>query len=153
MTQKSVGTSTKFLESVRMILPSIGCINGGIILGKIGDVSRFTNSSNFLAFAGHNPSVYHSGNFQTKHTRISKRGSKTFLYALINVAHNVTKNNQTFKDYYNHKLSEGCSHHTTLGFCAGKNLAISIMSTCLTTIYFQIFSTFLLGILHELFND
>lgn len=114
----------KSLDSVIMTIPGIGYINGGMILGEIGDVTRFTNPSKLLAFAGLDPSVYQSGNFEAKHTRMSKRGSRTLRYALINAAHNVVKNNKTFNDYYNHKLSEGRSHYNALGHCAGKLIRI-----------------------------
>ena len=114
----------KSLDSVIMTIPGIGYINGGMILGEIGDITRFTNPSKLLAFAGLDPSVYQSGNFEAKHTRMSKRGSRTLRYALVNAAHNVVKNNQTFKDYYNQKLSEGRSHYNALGHCAGKLVRI-----------------------------
>ena len=55
---------------------------------------------------------------------MSKRGSRTLRYALMNAAHNVVKNNQTFKDYYNLKKSEGRSHYNALGHCAGKLVRI-----------------------------
>lgn len=114
----------KSLDSVIMTIPGIGYINGGMILGEIGDITRFTKSSKLLAFAGLDPSVYQSGNFQAKHTRMSKRGSRTLRYALMNAAHNVVKNNQTFKEYYDQKKSEGRSHYNALGHCAGKLVRI-----------------------------
>ena len=112
------------LDSVIMTIPGIGAINGGMILGEIGDISRFTSPSKLLAFAGLDPSVYQSGNFEAKHTRMSKRGSRALRYALINAAHNVVKNNKTFQDYYNQKMSEGRSHYNALGHCAGKLVRI-----------------------------
>lgn len=112
------------LDSVIMTIPGIGYINGGMILGEIGDISRFTSPSKLLAFAGLDPSVYQSGNFEAKHTRMSKRGSRALRYALINAAHNIVKNNKTFQDYYNQKMSEGRSHYNALGHCAGKLVRI-----------------------------
>ena len=114
----------KSLDSVIMTIPGIGYINGGMILGEIGDITRFTKPSKLLAFAGLDPSVYQSGNFQAKHTRMSKRGSRTLRYALMNAAHNVVKNNQTFKEYYEQKKSDGRSHYNALGHCAGKLVRI-----------------------------
>ncbi len=110
----------KFNDSVIMTIPGIGYINGGMILGEIGDIHRFSNPSKLLAFAGLDPSVYQSGNFQAKKTRMSKRGSRVLRYALINAAHNVVKNNATFKAYYDTKMAEGRSHYNALGHCAGK---------------------------------
>ena len=90
----------KFNDSVIMTIPGIGYINGGMILGEIGDIHRFSSPNKLLAYAGLDPSVYQSGNFQAKKTRMSKRGSKVLRYALVNAAHNVVKSNATFKTYY-----------------------------------------------------
>lgn len=110
----------KFHDSVIMTIPGIGFINGGMILGEIGDIHRFSTPGKLLAFAGLDPSVYQSGNFQAKHTRMSKRGSRVLRYALVNAAHNVVKNNATFKAYYDTKMAEGRTHYNALGHCAGK---------------------------------
>ncbi len=108
------------LHSVLMTIPGIGFVNGGIILGEIGDIHRFSEPKKLLAFAGLDPSVHQSGNFQAQRTRMSKRGSKVLRYALMNAAHNVVKNNATFKAYYDAKRAEGRSHYNALGHCAGK---------------------------------
>ena len=108
------------LDSVIMTIPGIGYINGGMILGEIGDIQRFSKPCQLLAFAGLDPSVYQSGNFNASHTRMSKRDSRVLRYALINAAHNVVKNNATFKAYYDTKMAEGRTHYNALGHCAGK---------------------------------
>ena len=112
------------INSVLMTIPGIGIVNGGIILGEIGDIHRFSSPNKVLAYAGLDPSVYQSGNFQAQRTRMSKRGSRTLRYALMNAAHNVVKNNQTFKEYYDSKRAEGRSHYNALGHCAGKLVRI-----------------------------
>ncbi|MDE6435610.1 MAG: IS110 family transposase [Lachnospiraceae bacterium] len=108
------------LHSVIMTIPGISFVNGGMILGEVGDIHRFPAPNKLLAFAGLDPTVYQSGNFQAKRTRMSKRGSKVLRYALMNAAHNVVKNNATFKAYYDAKRAEGRSHYNALGHCAGK---------------------------------
>ena len=108
------------LHSVIMTIPGIGFINGGMILGEIGDIHHFSEPKKLLAFAGLDPSVHQSGNFQAQRTRMSKRGSRVLRYALINAARNVVKNNATFKAYYDAKRAEGRTHYNALGHCAGK---------------------------------
>jgi transposase len=108
------------LHSVIMTIPGIGFINGGMILGEIGDIHHFSEPKKLLAFAGLDPSVHQSGNFQAQRTRMSKRGSRVLRYALINAAHNVVKNNATFKAYYDAKRAEGRTHYNALRHCAGK---------------------------------
>lgn len=114
----------RFQDSVIMTIPGISYVNGGMILGEIGDISRFSSPNKLLAFAGLDPSVYQSGNFNASHTKMSKRGSKVLRFALMNAAHNVVKNNATFRMYYDKKMAEGRSHYNALGHCAGKLVRI-----------------------------
>ena len=114
----------QFHDSVILSIPGIGFINGGMILGEIGNIYRFSSPCKLLAFAGLDPSVYQSGNFNAKSTRMSKRGSRALRYALVNAANNVVKSNATFKNYYDKKMAEGRSHYNALGHCAGKLVRI-----------------------------
>ena len=119
-TELEIANIVTCLHSVIMTIPGIGSTNGGMILGEIGDIHRFSTPGKLLAFAGLDPSVYQSGNFQAKRTRMSKRGSRVLRYALMNAAHNIVKNNATFKAYYDAKRAEGRTHYNALGHCAGK---------------------------------
>ena len=56
----------KFNDSVIMTIPSIGYINGSMILGEIGDIHRFSHPNKLLAYAGLDLSIYQSGNYQAK---------------------------------------------------------------------------------------
>ena len=60
----------KYCNSVIMTIPGNVYINGGMILGEMGDIHRFSNHNKLLAFVGFDPSVYQEGNFQTRRTRI-----------------------------------------------------------------------------------
>lgn len=119
-TELEIANLVTCLHSVIMTIPGIGFINGGMILDEIGDIHRFSEPKKLLAFAGLDPSVHQSGNFQAQRTRMSKRGSRVLRYALMNAAHNVVKNNSTFKAYYDAKRAEGRTHYNALGHCAGK---------------------------------
>ena len=123
-TELEMANLVSCLHSVLMTIPGIGIVNGGIILGEIGDIHRFSSPNKLLAFTGLDPSVYQSGNFVAKKTRMSKRGSKVLRYSLMNAAHNVVKNNATFKAYYNAKRAEGRSHYNALGHCAEKLVSV-----------------------------
>ena len=46
--------------SLFALIPGIGYINGGMILGEIGDIHRFSKPCQLLAFAGLDPSVSNS---------------------------------------------------------------------------------------------
>jgi transposase len=108
------------LDSVIMSVPGIGHLNGAMILSCVGNVSRFPASCKLLAYAGLDPAVIQSGSFSARTTRMSKRGNSMLRYALINAAHNVVLNNNTFRLYYDSKISQGKSHYCALGHTAHK---------------------------------
>lgn len=114
----------KALDSVIMTIPGMGFVEAGMILGEVGDIRRFSNPGKLLAFAGLDPTVYQSGNFNASRTRMSKRGSRVLRYALVYAAHNVVKNNSTFKAYYDSKCAQGRKHYAALGHCAGELVRI-----------------------------
>ena len=91
-----------------------------MIFVEIGDIHHYSSRNKLLAFAGLDPVVYQFGTFKVSRTRMSKRGSSVLRYALISAAHNVVKNNKTFKAYYDAKMSEGRCHYNALGHYSGK---------------------------------
>lgn len=119
------------MDSVIKTIPGIGALNGAMIVGEIGDIFRFEKPCQLLAYAGLDPSVYQSGNFNAARTRMSKRGSKLLRYALINAAWQATLVNKTFKDYYDLKVSQGRRHYNALGHVAHKLVRVihKMMST------------------------
>ncbi|MGL4989539.1 MAG: IS110 family transposase [Fusobacteriaceae bacterium] len=118
--EENIEKSMETINSVVKSIPGVGTLNGAMIISEIGDIKRFSHPSKLLAYAGLDPSVNQSGNFIAKKTRMSKRGSKTLRYALINAAFNVSLNDKTFKDYYDLKVSQGRTHYCALGHVAHK---------------------------------
>ena len=112
--------SVKKLDSVLLTIPGVGYMDCAMILGEIGDLSRFRNASKLLAYAGLDPTVCQSGKFTAKSTRMSKRGSKILRFALVNAAWQLTLNDETFKNYYDLKRSQGLNHYAALGHVAHK---------------------------------
>lgn len=118
--EKQVSDFIKKSDNVITSIPGIGYMTAAIIISEIGDINRFDNPGQVLAFAGLDPSVKQSGTFNASSTRMSKRGSSLLRYALILAANNVQLNTKTFNDYYNTKRLQGKLHYNALGHCAGK---------------------------------
>lgn len=108
------------MDSPLLSIPGMSYNQAAVIVGCIGDINRFQHSCQLLAYAGLDPSVIQSGNFQARSTKMSKRGSGMLRYSLVYSAHNVVKNNKTFRDYYELKRSQGKSHYCALGHVAHK---------------------------------
>ncbi|MCH5261154.1 MAG: IS110 family transposase [Lachnospiraceae bacterium] len=112
------------MASPIMTIPGIGHLNGAMILSCIGNIQRFSSPCKLLAYAGLDPAVVQSGNFNARSTRMSKRGNSMLRYAPINAAHNVVLNNDTFAQYYNSKVAQGKSHYCALGHTAHKLIRV-----------------------------
>lgn len=122
--EKQVSSFIKKSDNVITSIPGIADTTAAIIISEIGDINRFNNPGQVLAFAGLDPSVKQSGTFNASSTRMSKRGSSLLRYALILAANNVQLNTKTFNDYYNTKRLQGKLHYNALGHCAGKLVRI-----------------------------
>lgn len=112
------------MKSKLLTIPGISYNQATVIHGFIGDISRFNKSCQLLAYSGLDPSIYQSGNFEARSTRMSKRGNSLLRYNLVYAAHNLVLHNNTFKEYYDLKRSQGKSHYCALGHCAHKLVRI-----------------------------
>ena len=112
------------MESKLLTIPGMSYNQATAIHGFIGDIHRFNKSCQLLAYAGLDPSVYQSGNFEAHSTRMSKRGNSLLRYNLVYATHNLVLHNRTFKEYYDLKRSQGKTHYCALGHCAHKLVRI-----------------------------
>ncbi len=112
------------MESKLLTIPGMSYNQATTIHGFIGDINRFNKSCQLLAYSGLDPSVYQSGNFEARSTRMSKRGNSLLRYNLVYAAHNLVLHNKTFKEYYDLKRSQGKTHYCALGHCAHKLVRI-----------------------------
>lgn len=71
--------------------PYIGHINGGIILGEISNIDRFSRPCHLLAFAGQVPLSISQVIFIPVRPEC-RACSRILRYALVNIAHNSVKN-------------------------------------------------------------
>ena len=108
------------MDSKLLTIPGMSYNQATVIHGFVGDINRFNKSCQLLAYAGLDPSIYQSGNFEARSTRMSKRGNSLLRYNLVYAAHNLVLHNRTFKEHYDLKRSQGKTHYCALGHCAHK---------------------------------
>lgn len=101
-------------------IPGIGIIGAATILAEIGDISRFKNSSSLIAFAGIDPTVRQSGEFNSTHNHMSKRGSPYLRHAIFPAATTCSFHNSPLNAYYKKKRDQGKHHLTATGAVARK---------------------------------
>jgi len=104
-------------------ITGIGPVTGAAILGEIGDIRRFPSFKKLVAYAGIDPTVYESGQFQARKTRMSKRGSPYLRHALWLAAGIARMHNPELKAHYQKKRAEGKAYGTAMGAVCNKLLA------------------------------
>ena len=108
------------LDTTLLSVPGISIIACAIILGETNNFNNFSDSTKLLAFAGLDPKIRQSGNFNASSCRMSKKGSPYLRYALIFTAWNIVRHSEKFNKYYCLKRSQGKSHYNSLGHVAHK---------------------------------
>jgi transposase len=118
--ERQTKTLLEKLSSPITTIPGISTVIGATILGEIGDISRFSNPSKLVAYAGIDASIHQSGNYQSTNNKMSKRGSPYLRTALFRAALIASTHDPVFKAYYQKKRFEGKHHLTCLGAVARK---------------------------------
>jgi len=101
-------------------IPGIKNRMGAMILAELGDVSRFDNPDQILAYAGLSPSTYQSGQLTSSYAHMEKRGSRYLRYALFNAAIYVCHWDPTFKTYLAKKRAEGKHYYVAVSHACKK---------------------------------
>ena len=110
---RSLGTT---IETI----PGIGPVLGAIIVSEIGDINRFSHASKLVAYAGIDPTVKQSGEFNATKNRMSKRGTPYLRRALWTASVVTAFNDPNLHEYYLKKKDEGKHHGTIIGAIARK---------------------------------
>lgn len=105
-------------------IPGIGKYTGMVILSEINDINNFSTAAKLIGFAGIDPAVYQSGEYNVPVTAISKRGSTYLRKALYQVAIVIIRTNSTFKSYYTLKRESGKSFRCAQGHVIRKLLRV-----------------------------
>ena len=104
-------------------IPGIGPVTGAAILGEIGNVHRFESVEKLVAYAGIDPTVYQTGQFQASEAHMSKRGSPYLRHALWLAATVAVHHDPELQAFYEAKRKEGKHYGTVIGAVCRKLLA------------------------------
>ena len=94
------------------------------ILAEIGDITRFSDASKLISFAGMAPGVYQSGNYDAARLPISKHGSRYLRKALYQAVFTVCNYSPIFKKYFSGKKSQGKQYRCAQGHAVRKLLRV-----------------------------
>ncbi len=105
-------------------IPGIDYVVAGLILGEIGDISRFPSATHLISYSGLDIEVYESGKYIAYNRKPSKKGSKYLRYALWQAAKIISRWDITFNNYYLKKKYEGKHYYIILGHIQKKLLRV-----------------------------
>ena len=123
MLDKSIQEIMDKIPQFITTIPGVGKVTGSAILAEIGDINRFESSEKLVAFAGIDLTVYETGQFVAKRSRMSKRGSPILRFALWQASSMAIQYDPELKAYYQAKRAEGKHHGTALGAVCNKLLS------------------------------
>ncbi len=118
------------LDSPILTIPGIGINLAAMIIGEIGDISRFSNPEKLIKFAGLDVKVYQSGTINHK-GHIRKRGSPILRYALSLGVQKLRIHSPVFSEYYYSKLRQGKA--TNVAIIATTRKLIRVIWKMMTT--------------------
>jgi len=119
-TETEIAAIMDALSSPITSITGIGPVLGAVILGEIGDISRFDSPSKLVAYAGIDASVSQSGEFSSSNNRISKRGSPYLRRALYQASLVAAFNDPDLMAFYKKKRGEGKHHNVCIGAVSRK---------------------------------
>lgn len=112
-------------------MPGIADNLASRILAQIGDINRFNNASQLIAYACIDPAIYQSGQITGLHLKISKKGNKklrSLLYLAVSCM--IKSNRETvIVNFYKKKKASGMKPKAALVVSMNKTLRI-IYSLC-----------------------
>lgn len=117
------GYYQRFNSTVNSI-PGVGGVLGAIIISEIGDISRFSEPSKLVAFAGIDPTVKQSGEFTGTRNHMSKRGSPYLRRAVWLASMTAAFHDPVMSAFYQKKRAEGKPHRTAIGAVCRKMLYV-----------------------------
>jgi len=122
--EKRIEKGVKEIDTCIMSIPGIGTLTAGIVLGELGNLSRFNSHNQLTAFAGLDPSIKESGR-SSKTGRISKRGSPMLRQALYRAALSASRVNPVCQQLYQRLRAKGKHHKVCMVAVARKLLHIA----------------------------
>jgi len=104
-------------------IPGVSTTLAATILGEIGDIRRFAQLKQLVAYAGLDPSVHRSGQFQATRSCLSKRGSPHLRRALWLAAAIARLHDPQLRAFYQRKRDQHKPHNVIMAAVCHRLLA------------------------------
>lgn len=105
-------------------IAGIGPTLGAVILSEIGDISRFPSAAKLAAYAGIDPTMRQSGEYNGVRNRMSKRGSPYLRHAIWLATSSAVQHDPALRAYFQKKRAEGKPYMASLGHASRKMVSV-----------------------------
>ncbi len=112
------------LDTPITTITGIGPTLGAYILSEIGDINRFSSAAKLAAYAGIDPTMRQSGEYNGVRNRMSKRGSPYLRHAIWLAASSAVLHDPALKLYFQKKRDEGKPYMASVGHACRKMVSI-----------------------------
>ena len=112
------------LDTPITTITGIGPTLGAYILSEIGDISRFPSAAKLAAYAGIDPTMRQSGEYNGVRNRMSKRGSPYLRHAIWLATSSAVLHDPALKLYFQKKRDEGKPYMASVGHACRKMVSI-----------------------------
>jgi transposase len=96
------------IEELHIIrsIDGVNDITGATFLAEMGDINNFTSYKHIIAFAGLDPSIHQSGQYEGRST-ISKRGNRYLRRIIFLITLCAVRGKNVFREYFLRRKQEG----------------------------------------------
>lgn len=108
------------LPAYVLTLPGADAIKGAGLFGEIDPIETFQSPGQLVAFAGLEPTVFQTGEYEAPRRGISKRGSPHLRRTLWGMALSTLQREGELRDYWLRKRREGMHHLAAVTAVAAK---------------------------------
>lgn len=122
--EEKIAEIMRTLDTPITTIVGVGPTLGAIILSEIGDVSRFSSTAKLAAYAGIDPTMRQSGEYNGIRNRMSKRGSPYLRHAIWLAASVAVHHDPMMRAYFEKKRAEGKPYMASLGHACRKMVSV-----------------------------
>ena len=87
------------LAQLLLSIPGVGQSTAALVVAEVGEIERFDRHEELVSYAGLDPMVHQSGDTEV-HGSISKEGSASLRWALVQAAHVLVRYDEYLENFY-----------------------------------------------------
>jgi transposase len=111
------------LAQLLLSIPGVGQSTAALVVAEAGEIERFDRHEELVSYAGLDPMVHQSGDTEV-HGSISKEGSASLQWALVQAAHVLVRYDEYLGNFYTR--SKQCKNHQIAIVATARKLLVSM---------------------------